>query len=68
VETGWGQGKLTLQAPLTSAHDSGASVSGTGIVFTGPLAKAHPAGTSMTATGDLATPGAPNKTSAAVSQ
>jgi hypothetical protein len=53
---------------LTRAHDAGASVSGTGIVFTGPLAKAHPAGTSMTATGDLATPGAPNKTSAAVSQ
>jgi len=56
----WGPGKLTLQAPLTRAHDAGASVSGTGIAFTGALAKAHPAGTLMTATGELATPGAPN--------
>ena len=60
VEVGWGPGKLTLQAPLTRAHDTGTSVSGTGIAFTGPLAKAHPAGTLMTATGELATPGAPN--------
>jgi hypothetical protein len=60
VEPGWGSGKLTLQAPLTRAHDVGASVSGTGIAFTRPLAKAHPAGTVMTAVGDLATPGAPN--------
>jgi len=60
VETGWRSGKLTLQAPLTRAHDAGASVSGTGLVFTRPLAKAHPAGTVMTAAGDLATPGAPN--------
>ena len=60
VETGWKSGKLTLQAPLTRAHDAGASVSGTGLVFTRPLAKAHPAGTVMTAADDLATPGAPN--------
>jgi len=60
VETGWRTGKLTLQAPLARAHDTGASVSGTGITLAGPLAKAHPAGTVMTATGDLATPGAPN--------
>lgn len=61
VETGWRTGKLTLQAPLTRAHDAGTSVSGTGIAYTGPLAKAHPAGASMTATGELATPGAANR-------
>jgi hypothetical protein len=60
VEPGWGSGRLTLQAPLTRAHDAGASVSGTGIAFTGPIAKAHPAGTSMTAADDVATPGAAN--------
>ena len=60
VETGWRTGKLTLQAPLARAHDTGVSVSGTGITLAGPLAKAHPAGTVMTAAGDLATPGAPN--------
>lgn len=60
VETGWKSGKLTLQAPLTRAHDAGASVSGTGLVFTRPLAKDHPAGTVMTAADDLATPGAAN--------
>jgi non-reducing end alpha-L-arabinofuranosidase len=60
VETGWRSGKLTLKAPLARAHGAEASVSGTGIAFTGPLAKAHPAGTVMTAAGDLATPGAPN--------
>jgi hypothetical protein len=61
VETGWRTGKLTLQAPLTRAHDAGASVSGTGLVFTRPLTKAHPAGTVMTAADELATPGAANK-------
>jgi hypothetical protein len=60
VETGWRTGKLTLQAPLARTHDTGATVAGTGITFTGPLARAHPAGTVMTAADDLATPGAPN--------
>jgi hypothetical protein len=60
VETGWKFGKLTLKAPLARAHDAEASVSGTGIAFTGPLSHPHPAGTVMTAAGDLATPGAPN--------
>jgi hypothetical protein len=60
VDTGWRSHKLTLKAPLARAHDAGASVSGTGIAFTGPLAKAHQAGTVMTAVGDLATPGAAN--------
>lgn len=61
VEAGWRSGKLTLQAPLARAHDAGASVSGTGLVFTRPLANAHPAGTVMTAADELATPGAANK-------
>jgi hypothetical protein len=60
VDTAWRSHKLTLKAPLARAHDAGASVSGTGIAFTGPLVKAHPAGTVMTAVGDLATPGAAN--------
>ena len=60
VEPGWGSGKLTLQAPLALAHDAGASVSGTGIAFTGPVAKAHPAGAPVTAADDVATPGAAN--------
>jgi hypothetical protein len=60
VETGWRSGKLTLKAPLARAHDAEASVSGTGIAFTGPLRHSHPAGTVMTAAGDLATPGAAN--------
>jgi hypothetical protein len=60
VEPGWSSGKLTLQAPLTRAHDAGATVSGTGIAFTGPTAKAHPAGVSVTAADDVATPGAAN--------
>jgi hypothetical protein len=45
---------------LTRAHDAGATVSGTGIAFTGPTAKAHPAGVSVTAADDVATPGAAN--------
>jgi non-reducing end alpha-L-arabinofuranosidase len=60
VDTAWRAGKLTLESPLARAHDAGASVSGTGIAFTGPIAKSHPAGTVMTAAGELATPGAAN--------
>lgn len=60
VDTAWRASKLTLEKPLTRAHDAGASVSGTGVAFTGPLAKDHPAATVMTAGDELATPGAAN--------
>jgi non-reducing end alpha-L-arabinofuranosidase len=60
VDTAWRAGRLTLEAPLARAHDAGASVTGTGIAFTGPLTKSHAAGAVMTAVGELATPGAAN--------
>jgi hypothetical protein len=60
VDTAWRAGKLTLEKPLTRAHETGTSVSGTGIAFTGPLTKSHPAGTLMTAADDVATPGVAN--------
>jgi hypothetical protein len=59
--SGFGRGgaRITVTAPLTSAHLAGAPVSGTGITLTAPLTRTHAAGTQLS--GDLPTPGAPNK-------
>ncbi len=50
---------ITVSAPLTLAHATGASVSGTGITFTSALPKAHPSGAQLS--DNVPTPGAPNK-------
>ncbi len=49
---------ITLPAPLTHAHASGAEVFGTGITLTAPLTREHARETPVT--GSIATPGAPN--------
>jgi len=54
-----GGGSITLSAPLTRAHASGAQVSGSGITLNAPLIMAHTTGTPVGT--DLPTPGAPNK-------
>ena len=54
-----GGGSITLSAPLTRAHASGAQVSGSGITLNDPLTMAHTTGTPVGT--DLPTPGAPNK-------
>jgi hypothetical protein len=56
---GRGGVRITLAAPLTHAHASGAQISGTGITLTAPVTKAHPSGAQVVS--DLPTPGAPNK-------
>jgi hypothetical protein len=59
VQGGRGGGRLTLTAPLTMAHPTGAAVAGSGITLTTPLAGSHPAGTAVTT--DPPTPGAANR-------
>jgi hypothetical protein len=59
VAGGRGGATLTLTAPLTSAHASGAQVSGTGITLTVPMTRAHASGAPVN--GGLPTPGAPNR-------
>jgi non-reducing end alpha-L-arabinofuranosidase len=50
---------ITVAAPLTLAHASGAQVSGTGITLTAALGKAHASGAQVAV--NLPTPGAPNR-------
>jgi non-reducing end alpha-L-arabinofuranosidase len=59
VAGGRGGARITLAAPLTHAHASGAQISGTGITLTAALTKAHASGAQITS--DLPTPGAPNR-------
>jgi non-reducing end alpha-L-arabinofuranosidase len=50
---------ITIAAPLTRAHDSGAEVSGTGVTLTAALTRAHAADAPVY--DNLPTPGAPNR-------
>jgi hypothetical protein len=50
---------ITVTAPLTSAHTSGAQVSGSGITLAGGLTKPHDVGAPVA--GNVPTPGAPNQ-------
>jgi hypothetical protein len=50
---------ITVAAPLTFAHATGAQVSGTGITLTAPLSRAHSRGSPVATSAP--TPGAPNK-------
>ncbi len=59
VAGGRGGATLTLTAPLTSTHASGAEVSGTGITLTAPMTRAHASGAPVNR--GLPTPGAPNR-------
>jgi hypothetical protein len=59
VGGGPGGARITVTAPLASAHAAGTQVSGTGITLTRPLARAHAAGAQVIS--DLPTPGAPNR-------
>jgi hypothetical protein len=61
VAAGGGRGgaRITVAAPLTFAHATGAQISGTGITLTAALTKAHAGGAQVA--GSLPTPGAPNQ-------
>jgi hypothetical protein len=59
VQGGRGGPRITVKAPLTSAHPAGTPVSGSGITLVAPLARDHPRGTVVTTA--LPTPGAPNR-------
>jgi hypothetical protein len=59
VTGGRGGASITVSAPLTRGHASGASISGSGITLAAPLARAHTGGTQVASY--LPTPGAPNK-------
>jgi hypothetical protein len=50
---------ITVVAPLTKAHDSGAQVSGSGITFASPLKRAHENGAQIAS--NVPTPGEPNQ-------
>jgi hypothetical protein len=54
-----GGARITVAAPLKSAHAAGAQVSGTGITLTTALTYAHDRGAQVA--DHLPTPGAPNK-------
>jgi hypothetical protein len=54
----FGRAAITVTAPLTHAHASGAQVSGTGITLTAALTRAHAAGAQVT--DNAPTPGSPN--------
>jgi hypothetical protein len=54
-----GGATITVAAPLKSAHEVGAQVSGTGITLTAPLTRAHDSGAQVA--GSVPTPGAPNQ-------
>ncbi len=54
-----GGGRITVAAPLKSAHAAGAQVSGTGLTLTARLTRAHATGAQVSS--DIPTPGAPNK-------
>jgi hypothetical protein len=56
---GRGGARITVTAPLTSAHAAGAQVSGTGITLTAALTRAHASGVQVAS--NLPTPGAPNQ-------
>jgi sRNA-binding protein len=56
---GRGGGRITVSAPLASAHAGGAVVCGSGITLAAPLSKAHANGAQVA--GDLPTPGGPNR-------
>jgi hypothetical protein len=53
-----GPSRLTLTAPVTSAHAAGSAVAGTGITLTTALTKAHDAGAQLA--DNQPTPGARN--------
>jgi hypothetical protein len=59
VQGGRGGARITVTAPLESAHLAGTPVAGTGITLMTPLARAHPRGTMVTT--ELPTPGAANR-------
>ena len=59
VTGGRGGARITVAAPLTSAHAAGAQISGTGITLTTALTRAHARGAQVAAS--VPTPGAPNK-------
>jgi len=54
----WGATSITVTAPLTHAHATGAQISGSGITLTTALTHAHAVGTQVT--DNAPTPGAPN--------
>jgi len=54
-----GGATITVAAPLKSAHEAGAQVSGTGITLTAALTRAHDSGAQVA--GNVPTPGAPNQ-------
>ncbi len=56
---GPGGATITVTAPLKSAHEAGAQVSGTGITLTRALTNAHDSGAQVA--GNVPTPGAPNQ-------
>src|SRR5204863_10461 len=56
---GRGGARITVTAPLTLAHTSGAQVSGSGITLTGALTRAHASGAQVAS--NVPTPGAPNQ-------
>jgi hypothetical protein len=56
---GRGGARITVEAPLKSAHAAGASISGSGITLTAALRRAHASGAQVAS--DLPTPGAPNQ-------
>ena len=56
---GGGGATITVEVPLTMAHEEGAQVSGSGITLTAALTRAHERGAPIA--GDLPTPGAPNE-------
>jgi hypothetical protein len=55
----FGATSITVSAPLTLAHTTGAQVSGTGISLTAALTRAHASGAQIT--DNVPTPGAPNR-------
>lgn len=56
---GFGNGSITVSAPLAKAHAEGVQVSGSGITLTAALTKAHSNGAQISS--NVPTPGAPNK-------
>jgi hypothetical protein len=56
---GPGGATITVTAPLKSAHEPGAQVSGSGITLTAPLTRAHDSGAQVAS--NVPTPGAPNQ-------
>jgi len=59
VQGGRSGARITVTAPLKTAHPAAAPLAGSGITLTTPLARAHPRGAVVTT--DLPTPGAANK-------